>query len=690
MSSIIFLIVFPGIDYLHQNNFNEALRYYTLYSKIAPSYDSYLGAAICALTEYRLDESIGLFQSIAYKQPEISYYLGVAYYRLGDYEKAARYFEYISGAKRLLWPVHKYLGLIALKLNRIKEAMSYFARLPASSDKVQLADYVEDYNRLVKAQEKHIDGQYDEAIALYHEVEHFFGYREIGCALSLAKKGEYEKSIVLLDSVIEHSNDSRLVLRSMFEAAQVCINTQRASKARQYLMAVLNIESNDRARFLVGKTYSDNAQYDSAYLYLGGLPDSVDEYLFYKGRTDYFLGEWGKSEESLLRHREDFPDSKYGDRAMFILASINFKRKEYHHAVDYWNELISMYPHSTFAAAAQEGIGDAYFNTEEFEKALNAYRMVQHYDTCSSHESRVTLRIHETLYHLKKYPSLIYALRRFVEENPQSELVPTTRIRIAQMLFKKKEYYQSLAVLNRIIDDYSNGSLVNKALIEKARVYKAIGNRREVKKVFRQLLSRKDAARYQSYAAHELSGMYFDEARHDSALHLYNLLLDDEDYREKAIFQIAKIYDALGQNEESDMMIDKLISEFPASVFLFDAYILKARAHKSQGYYREAINILEELTKKVGQKPEIFIEIGNTYFEMEDYLRARENYLIACGHFKQKRDEAAQTLIRAGDASIAIGDKNAARDYYLQAHLIAESVTLKDQAAAKISTISEE
>ncbi len=690
MSSILFLIVFPGIDYLHQNNFHEASRYYTVYSSIAPSHESYFGAAICALTDNRLEESIKLFQSIAYTQPEIFYYLAVAYYRLGAYEKSARFFRYIAGTKYPVWLIYHYLGLIELKRNRIEEAISYFARMPASFDRMQLADYVEDYNRLVKAQNKYIDGQYDEAISLYREVEHFFGYREIGCALSFAKKGEYDKGIALLDSVIRRSNDSRLVARSMLEAAEVCISSQRSSRARQYLIALLDIEANDKARFLIGKTYSDDAQYDSASLYLRDLPDSVDRYLFYKGRTDYFRGEWGKAEESLLRHREDFPDSEYGDRAMFILASINFKRKEYHHAVDFWNELVSMYPHSTFAAAAQKGIGDAYFNMEEFEKALSAYRTVQHYDTSSAQESRVTLRIYETLYHLNKYPSLMYALQRFVEENPQSELVPATRIRIAQMLFNEKEYYQSLALLDRVIEDYSHGSVVNKAFIEKARVYQAIGNRQGAKTVFRQLLSRNDAARYHSYAAHELSSIYFDEAEYDSALYLYNLLLDDEDYREKAIFEIAKIYDALGQNEESDMMIDKLISEFPASAFLFDAYILKARAHKKQGYYSEAIKILNDLIKKVGQKPEIYIEIGDVYFEMEDYLRARENYLIACNHFKQKRDEAAQTLLLAGDASIAIGDKKAAREYYLQAHLIAESVTLKDQAAAKINTISEE
>ena len=690
MSSILFLILFPGTDYLHQHNFDEASRYYRLYSSITPSRDSYFGAAICALVENRLDESIELFESVQCMKPGVFYYCGVAYYRLGADEKSARCFKNIFGLKGSFWRTHYYLGLIELRQNRIEQAMSYFDSIPESFDKMQLANYMKDYNRLKSAQEKFIEGKYDEAINLYQEIRHFFGYREIGYALSLAQKGEHEKSITLLDSVITYSNDTRLVARSMFEAAQVCMGLNNIPKVRQYLQRLLEIESDDKARFLLGKTYSDDAQHDSAYLHFRDLPDSVDEYLFYKGRTDYFLGQWGKAEESLLRHHEEFPDSKYGDRTMYILASINFKRKEYHHAVNFWNDLVSLYPHSTYAPAAQNGIGDAFFNTGEYEKALNAYRMVHQYRPVSQLESRVTLRIYETLYHLKKYPSMIYALRRFVEENPQSELVPATRMRIAKILFEIKEYHQSLAELNGIIEEYPDASIVNKAFIEKARVYQTIGNRREVKMAFRQLLARKEALSHHSYAAHELGGLYFDEAHYDSALYFYNLLLDDEDYREKAIFEIAKIYDILGQNEESDMMINKLISEFPASAFLFDAYILKSRAHKNQGYYNEAINILTELIKKVGKKPEIYIEIGNVYFEMEDYLNARENYLIACGHFKQKRDEAARTLLLAGDASMAIGDKDAARNYYLQAHLIAESLSLKDQATAKIQTTGEE
>lgn len=690
MSSILFFILFSGEAYLTQRNFDEASRYYRLMSSIAPSHESSYGAAICALTNRELEKSVKLFESVLDMNPQISYYLGVAYYQLGLYDKSAVYFNLLYGKNKIIWESEYYLGLIKLKQNEIEAAMEYLNQTPDSFDKIWLVDYIENYNRLIDAQQRFKDGRYNDAISLYEEVKYFFGYREIGLALAFKQTKEYKKSLVLLDSVINHSNDKQLVARCMFEAAKICFISKKTSEARGYLKKYLDIEPNDEARFLLGETFSDEARYDSAVIYFRNLPDSVDEYLFYKGRTDYFLGIWGRAEESLLRHCEIFPNSIYGDRARFILASINFKRKEYDQAIDFWNELVATYPNSIYAASAQKGIGDAYFNIKEYKNALNSYRNVENYNPSINIESQTTLRIYETLYYLQKYPSLIDALRRFVEENPRSKLVLKTRIRIAKILFDKKEYYQSLSELNRIIEGYPDSSITNKAFIEKTRIYQVLGNKQEVKKIFQQLLVNQKAEEYHSYAANELGIIYFDEPQYDSALHYYNFLLEDEKYREKAIFEIAKIYDILGQNKESEIMIGKLILEFPSSVFLFDAYILKTKVYKNQGRYEEAINILKELIKKLGQKPEIYIEIGNIYFEIEDYLDARENYLTACEHFRQKRDDAARALLLAGDASKAIGDKKNARECYLRANLIAQSITLKNQATAKISTISEE
>ena len=84
------------------------------------------------------------------------------------------------------------------------------------------------------------------------------------------------------------------------------------------------------------------------------------------------------------------------------------------------------------------------------------------------------------------------------------------------------------------------------------------------------------------------------------------------------------------------------------------------------------------------------MELGHVYFEIEDYQNARKQYVLACERFEQQRDNAARALLFAGDASLAISDREGAREYYLQADRIAESPLLKNQAATKLSAVTEE
>jgi tetratricopeptide (TPR) repeat protein len=84
------------------------------------------------------------------------------------------------------------------------------------------------------------------------------------------------------------------------------------------------------------------------------------------------------------------------------------------------------------------------------------------------------------------------------------------------------------------------------------------------------------------------------------------------------------------------------------------------------------------------------MELGNLYFDVEEFNAARQNFLRACEISKQNREEAAQALLRAGDASVKIGDKSGGKEYYLKATMIAESAVLKNQAMQKITALAED
>lgn len=690
MSNILVFFLIQNATFINGQSINKISRYSEVVSSIDPNYENYYHAGIYALINGELDKSKQYLETLMGKRLEVLYYLGVVYYQLGSYDISAEHFELFLEKRTDIWQAYYYLGLIDLKQNRVDDAMEYFKKTPDSVDIVLLTDYIEDYNQLINARQNFERGSFKSAIERYLQVDYFFGYREIGLALAFYKEEEYETSLALLDSVINHSENKTLTRRATYEAARINYYLKNNEQARRYLKEYLAHHYDAHALFLMGMTFSDESRYDSALYYFEALPDSIDRYLFQRGRANYFLGFWGKAEELLLRQREDFPDSPYGDRATFILASINFKRKEYDHAIDFYGELVDIYPKSLYAATAQKSLGDSYFYLERYEEALQAYERVDEFEPAQNIKAETSLKIYETLYYLGRYSSLLEALQQYVADNPETNLAFNTQLRIAKILLENKEYYRSLSVLTAIIDKRPNSSFAYRALIEKARVYQTIGNIDDVKDIYNGLLVSTGAEVYHSYAANELAVIYFEESRYDSALSFYNLLLTDEKYREKAIFEIAKIYNLLGQNNESETMIDKLIAEFPSSVFLLDAYILKSKTYKRTGYYDRAIEILEELIRNVGKRPEVYIEIGSIYFEIEDYRKARDHYLLACEYFKQNRDDAARALLFAGDAAIGLGDEKAAREYYLQANLIAQSLSLKNQANAKINSIGGE
>ena len=669
---------------------SDQVRFYEIEKATDPSYENWYQSGIYRLIQDDLDGSIAIFERIKRAKPEAYYYLGIAYFRQGDYDRAALNFERYCAVSTDVWQPCYYLSLIYLKQNRIDRAMHYLQGIPDNQVKDDLTSHILSYQRLDEARDSFTEQRYEQALELYERVDDFFGYREMGLALTYAKLGRYEESLALLDTVINHSRDDALMRYGLLESGKQFVQMKNLSKAKEYLREYLKISHDDNARFLMGSVFSDESRFDSARVYFKDLPDSIDAFLFYKGRTDYFLGLWHRAETQLKEHRKKFPGSRFADRTLYILASINFKRKEYRNAIAFWRELVDEFPHSIYVASALAEIGHSYFNLGDYGSALNAYKKVDQYDPSEEIAAEVTLRMYETKYHLYKRSSLVDILRQYIRENSDSRLVARTRLRIAVLLHDKGRYYQSLSEIDGLIEDYPGTPVVVEAMMLRVRVNQAIDNKREVINSLRALLLNESAGEYQLFAANELAGLWVDVAEYDSALYYYNLLLASDTYRENSILKIANIYDLLGQTKESIAMVELLISEFPKSIYLADAYMLRSKALKNQGDYDSAIEMLRKVSEKITDRAELFMELGNLYFDIEEFADARSNFVRACEIFKQDREEAAQALLRAGDASVMIGDKHGGKEYYLKASMIAESAVLKNQAMQKLTSITED
>ncbi len=691
MTDIIILLFFishPGQYYIEHGFYDIGQRYFEIQSGFDLDNESLLGSAICALAQGELNEAKLKLQRLTQVNIDACLYLGIVDYRMGDYESAMKNLGYYQQYSQNNWPVDYYLGLIRLQSNDIKDALKYFQLISDRPETYLIEDYARNYQLLIKSYDIYYKADYSGAIEMMKSVKYFNNYRLYSMAMSYIAMQDLRNGIIYIDSMLIQSTELELKRMASEEAARICISLKETVKTRNYLMPFLTVNPTNNTFFLVGRSYSDELKYDSAAMYFNQLPDTIDDYLFFKGRTAYFRGLWGLAEEILLCHRQYFPNSIYRDRVLYIIASINFKRKEYEHAIDFWTELINLYPESNLAASAQKGIADAFFENKDFRSALSAYELAKQYQPATNLESEVILRIYETQYYLKKYRSLVDALKSYLAKYPDSKYGLRTRLRIVNLLMEKKDLYACLSEIEHVITVYPDSNLTNQALLEKARVYNQLELPKMVKNIYNDLLKRQPAAEYMGQALSELASIYYQEDSYDSALYYYNKLSNISVYQERAWYEIARIYNNIGQDKESETVIDRLIEKYPTSAFLFDAVFIKTSIYEKRGHYKPAIDLLVDLIDKVGNRPEIYFEIGNIYFQIEDYPGAHKYYLVAAENYQQRRNDVARALLLAGDAMVMIGDKKKALEHFLQAKLIAESAVLKHQLDSKINNLS--
>ncbi len=419
--------------------------------------------------------------------------------------------------------------------------------------------------------------------------------------------------------------------------------------------------------------------------------DTGDSILFYKGYKEFMNGDWEDAENILLQHYDLYPLSVYRPRVLFFLGEINFNREQYDQARECWSNLRKLYPESEYYIRATLRLGDAYFRQKRYHSALKMYKEVKTLSTAESILQETDLKIHEVLYYLGEYKSLIDALYHFIDTNSDTTrsggIIAKTMMRALRIHLEKKEYYSALTLLDRLQSTYPDSPVITEALFERANVYKLLDDVQGYKKTLSIFVAKRDTGNFYTYAVIELATLYGKEQRYDSSLYYWSLLKSSDKFKGKALMEIARVYYMIGQKDEATIVIQSLINEFSESRLLFDAYMLWMKILKEQRDFQQAIGVLKEMLDKVGSNPEIFLELGKIYFETKDYSSARKSFLMASESFKDQRDESARALILAGDAAGAMGDKKTARQDYLNARLIAQSEEIKNLAMKKMSQL---
>lgn len=169
------------------------------------------------------------------------------------------------------------------------------------------------------------------------------------------------------------------------------------------------------------------------------------------------------------------------------------------------------------------------------------------------------------------------------------------------------------------------------------------------------------------------------------AVAMYEGLLsaDPKDARnDRILYQLARAYEHLGKLPESLHALNRLVREFPASDYIYEAQFRRAEAYYALAMYREAARGYDPVLKRGAELPlydRALYKQGWSYFKQDDYEMALDTFFAL---FEYKRldvipdaqalptradEELRADLLRAIDLCFAYGAGVAAVESYFSA-----------------------
>ncbi len=251
--------------------------------------------------------------------PYALFYRGWAYYRNGNYgsgeENFARLLE--TAPAHELQPRSAYLaGWCAFIQGDYEQAEGYLDRIAGSAEKALR----------IKA--------------------------EFMKAKSLASQGRHDEAAILFEGIYLDNRTTDFADDALFELA--------GSLSK------------------LGKIDESVATYRSVFEEFAATSPLSEEAMYKRGEILYEEGRYEEAREAFYEYRTEFtrrnPEGKLFDAALYWGGMASFNLDEPFGAVLLWEKLIKEYPNSTFRADALRRTAEVYEESGDFRKALNYYR----------------------------------------------------------------------------------------------------------------------------------------------------------------------------------------------------------------------------------------------------------------------------------------------------------------------------
>jgi len=549
------------------------------------------------------------------------------------------------------------------------------------------SENIEEQIYFLRAEAQSISGRYDDAINTYKKfLEQYtdspYTYdAKLGIALAYMEKGDFLKSIELLDTLIKEINDEAQKQRQLAELYRAMANRRlgRLSEA-QTLLSELQAKSNYPYQSIVllelGMIYYEKKDFAKAIkAFERGLRESTDNLISAKlnlmlGAAYLEIGQWEKSIQAYKTSEElakratnvqlpnkdlmiiearlkqsiaqiqshkigeaiqnllfvigNYPNDPRNEDALFWLAEAYYRSDMLRNSIDKYEALLNKFPNTKFREDALYGLGWSYFRLKNFKKSSEVFgKLVAEYPN-SKYAMEVWLRQADGYYVLKDFRNAISSYRKVIEMNPKSEEAQYAHYQICHSLYKLGNLDNAYEEVLSFIKRYPNSQYAPNALYLNGWIRFQQKNYQEAINSFNFLIDAYPNSLLIPRAKYAIADALYNMNKFEEAAAQYRAIIDN--YPESplvadALRSLQYCYIAMGKQQEAMQVAEDYISKNPESPFAADFTLKKGEMFYTGKNFKDAIAEYQNFIQKFPnneKKPEAMFWMAKSYQSLGD------------------------------------------------------------------------
>ena len=529
-----------------------------------------------------------------------------AYYKKGDYAKAAELFEAYAQNRKLDDPVKYRLAYAQYKSGKEDKAIENFKGVANNSD--SLGQYASYYLGVLYVQ------QDNKPFAQ--------------TALKRAAQMDHNKSIA------EESNfmlaKINYDLGNHQEATEQLKNFNREFNSSKY---------KKEASELLSKSLLQSNDYNQAISYIEQMDSkspsirkAYQEVTFLKG-TELFNDSKFYQAVQMFKKSLEYPEQKE------LVAKAHYWSGEAYSIGKKWDEAINSYaavfrtarPESEFHLASRYGIGYAYYNTQQYDRALAHFKeYVERGGKKEKFYNDAILRLADSYYANKIYNNAITYYEKAISENNPEQDYAYFQLGLVYSYTDKNQ--QALEAWNTVLNKYSKSPYYDDALFNKAQLQLEGGNYAEAISGFTKLQQTHPNSPFMPYAFRSKALAYFNQKDYEKAEQNYKQLLKDYPSHQTANSALIGLQEVLalqGKTDEFDQYLTRYKQANPSDKSLENVEFEAVKTIYFSQQYQKAIQSLQNYLQSYPQgsnSAEAKFYLAESYYRLDQLDEALRYY----------------------------------------------------------------